>query len=150
LKVPALTKETRQELAKITPADAGSSIRNPVEIGLGRFGVSEYYAKGLNLVADDPNIDIVMAVLNPHVYTQEGVGAKEIDQSAQVLIDTAKTLSKPLVVVITLGDSIDVIGLELAAQEKILNAGVPAFATVEAAILAISKMAKYWEFRRSL
>ena len=89
-------------------------------------------------------------VLNPHVYTQEGVGAKEIDQSAQVLIDTAKTLSKPLVVVITLGDSIDVIGLELAAQEKILNAGVPAFATVEAAILAISKMAKYWEFRRSL
>jgi acyl-CoA synthetase (NDP forming) len=40
--------------------------------------------------------------------------------------------------------------MELAAQEKILNAGVPAFATVEAAILAISKMAKYWEFRRSL
>jgi acyl-CoA synthetase (NDP forming) len=150
LKVPALTKETRLELAKITPADAGSSIRNPVEIGLGRFGVSEFYAKGLNLVADDTNIDVVMAVLNPHVYTQEGVGAKEIDQSAQVLIDTAKTLSKPLVVVITLGDSIDVIGMELAAQEKILNAGVPAFATVEAAILAISKMAKYWEFRRSL
>jgi len=36
-----------------------------------------------------------------------------------------------LVVVITLGDSIDVIGMELAAQEKILNAGVPAFATVK-------------------
>jgi acyl-CoA synthetase (NDP forming) len=150
LKVPALTKETRLELAKITPADAGSSIRNPVEIGLGRFGVSEHYATGLRLVADDPNIDVVMAVLNPHVYTQEGIGAKEIDQSAQVLIDTAKTLSKPLVVVITLGDSIDVIGMELAAQEKILNAGVPAFATVEAAILAISKMAKYWEYRRSI
>jgi acyl-CoA synthetase (NDP forming) len=150
LKVPALTKETRLELAKITPADAGSSIRNPVEIGLGRFGVSEHYATGLRLVADDPNIDVVMAVLNPHVYTQEGIGAKEIDQSAQVLIDTAKTLSKPLVVVITLGDSIDVIDMELKAQEKILNAGVPAFATVEAAILAISKMAKYWEFRRSV
>ena len=150
LKVPALTKETRLELAKITPAEAGSSIRNPVEIGLGRFGVSEYYAKGLNLVADDPNIDVVMAVLNPHVYTQEGVGAKEIDQSAQVLIDTAKTLSKPLVAVITLGDSIDVIGMELHAQETMLKAGVPTFSTVEAAILAISKMAKYWEFRRSL
>jgi acyl-CoA synthetase (NDP forming) len=150
LKVPALTKETRAELAKITPADAGSSIRNPVEIGLGRFGVSEYYATGLRLVADDPNIDVVMAVINPHVYTQEGIGAKEIDQSAQVLIDTAKTLSKPMVVVVTLGDDIDVIGMELAAQEKILNAGVPAYATVEAAIQAISKMAKYWEFRRSL
>ena len=102
------------------------------------------------MVADDPNIDVVMAVLNPHVYTQEGVGAKEIDQSAQVLIDTAKTLSKPLVAVITLGDSIDVIGMELHAQETMLKAGVPTFSTVEAAILAISKMAKYWEFRRSL
>ena len=150
LKVPALTKETRLELAKITPADAGSSIRNPVEIGLGRFGVSEYYAKGLNLVADDPNIDVVMAVLNPHIYTQEGIGAKEIDQSAQVLIDTAKTLSKPLVVVMTLGDSIDVIGMEFHATETMLNAGLPAFSTVESAIMAISKMAKYWEFRRSL
>jgi acyl-CoA synthetase (NDP forming) len=150
LKVPALSKETRLELAKITPADAGSSIRNPVEIGLGRFGVSEHYATGLRLVADDPNIDVVMAVLNPHVYTQEGVGEKEIDQSAQVLIDTAKTLSKPLVAVITLGDAIDVIGMEMNAQEKMLNAGVPTFSTVESAILAISKMAKYWEFRRSL
>ena len=150
LKVPGLTKETRLELAKITPADAGSSIRNPVEIGLGRFGVSEYYAKGLHLVADDPNIDVVMAVINPHVYTQEGIGAKEIDQSAQVLIDTAKTLSKPLVVVVTLGDAIEVIGMEMHAQEMMLNAGLPAFSTVESAILAISKMAKYWEFRRSL
>ena len=122
--MPALTKETRQELAKITPADAGSSIRNPVEIGLGRFGVSEHYSTGLNLVADDPNIDIVMAIINPHVYTQEGVGAQEIDQTAQVLINTAKTLSKPLVVVMTLGDSIDVIGMEINAQEKMLNAGV--------------------------
>ena len=150
LHVPALTKETRQELAKITPADAGSSIRNPVEIGLGRFGVSEYYSKGLNLVADDPNIDVVMTIINPHVYTQEGVGANEIDQTAQVLIDTAKTLSKPLVVVMTLGDNIDVIGMEIKAQEKMLNAGLPTFSTAEAAILAISKMAKYWEFRRSL
>jgi acyl-CoA synthetase (NDP forming) len=91
-----------------------------------------------------------MAIINPHVYSQEGIGEKEIDQSAQVLIDTAKTLSKPLVVVITLGNSIDIIGLELAAQKKILNAGVPAFTTMEAAILAISKMAKYWDFRYSL
>ena len=150
LKVPALTKETRLELAKITPAEAGSSIRNPVEIGLGRFGVSEYYAKGLNLVADDPNIDVVIAVLNPHVYTQEGVGAKEIDQSAQVLIDTAKTLSKPLVAVITLGDSIDVIGMELHGTGDTTQCRSTDFSTVEAAILAISKMAKYWEFRRSL
>ena len=118
LHVPALTKETRVELAKITPADAGSSIRNPVEIGLGRFGVSEHYSTGLILVADDPNIDVVMAIINPHVYTQEGVGAHEIDQTAQVLIDTAKTLSKPLVVVMTLGDNINVIGMELKARRK--------------------------------
>jgi acyl-CoA synthetase (NDP forming) len=50
----------------------------------------------------------------------------------------------------TLGDDINVIGDELKAQEKMLNAGLPTFSTSEAAILAISKMAKYWEFRRSL
>jgi acyl-CoA synthetase (NDP forming) len=117
---------------------------------LGRFGVSEHYATGLRLVADDPNIDIVMAVLNPHVYTQEGIGAAQIDQSAQVLIETAKTMSKPLVVVMTLGDAIDVIEMEMHAQETMLIAGLPTFSTIEAAILAISKTAKYWEFRRSL
>jgi acyl-CoA synthetase (NDP forming) len=51
---------------------------------------------------------------------------------------------------VTLGDDINVIGMEMEAQQKMLKAGVPTFSTVEAAILAISKMAKYWEFRRSL
>jgi acetyltransferase len=144
--VPPLSSEVRSKLEILTPAEAGSSVANPVEIGLGRAGLSEYYAEGLRLVASDPNVDMILTMLNPHLYTQFGVGSKQIEDTIEVLIHVAKELTKPMAVVMPLGDSVDTIAPVLKAHEKGLSEGLAVFSNMETAIKAMSKVIQYHEF----
>jgi len=146
LRVPRLTDETREKLAKITPADAGSSVRNPVEIGLGRFGLSEYYAEGINLVAGDPLIDIVISFLNPEDYVQYDIGEWG-GQVGKGLIEIAQTSTKPVVFSFMPGRNVDVFRSILQIQNQCQAAGVACYSSLDAAIKAVGKLAAYHEFR---
>lgn len=150
LSVPAFTSETRSRLEKITPAEAGSSVRNPAEIGLGRYGVSEYYSDGLKIVDSDPNIDMILTQVNPHIYAQYGVGAKQVEETINILINTAKELTKPMIVVMPLGDSMITIDPILKAHEKSLREGLAIFSDVSMAIKAISNVIQYYESAQNL
>lgn len=93
--------------------------RNPVEIGLGRFGVSEHYVEALELVDADPNVDFILTFLDPEQYVEyikEGWG----EGAKKSLIEAAKRLKKPLIVVLKPGSSAKVFEwngqLELACQ----------------------------------
>jgi acyl-CoA synthetase (NDP forming) len=143
LHVPEFTPETKKELAKITPTDAGSSIRNPAEIGINRFGVSEHYGTALNLVASDPKIDVVITIMAIDSYVQYGVGDKEVQAAAKVLIDAASTLPKPLVVVVESGQTIESVIPTLKAQEVLSSAGIPVFSSMEAAVKAVGNLVRY-------
>ena len=150
LAVPALTIETRDHLEKAGLAEAGSSIRNPVEIGLGPRGLAKDYSEGLKLVASDPNIDMILAQVNPHLYTQYGVGAEQIEETITLLINTAKELGKPMAVVMPLGDSLGTIEPVLKAHEKGLKEGLAIFFDMSTAIKVISKVLQYYEFTHNL
>jgi len=143
--VPALTTETRSHLEKLTPADAGSSIRNPVEIGVGAYGLSENFAEGIRRVCDDPNVDMLMVQISAHAYAHMGVGSGEMMTAAKVLIDTAKTLPKPVVAIWTAGGTVEAIEPALKAREVTLKSGLPTFANIETAAKAISKLIQYYE-----
>jgi len=144
--VPPLSPDIRSQLEILTPAEAGSSVANPVEIGLGRAGLSEYYAEGLKLVASDPNVDMILTMLNPHLYTQFGVGGRQIEDTIEVLIRVAKELTKPMAVVMPLGDSVDTIAPVLKAHEQGISEGLAVFSDMETAIKAMSKVVQYHEF----
>ncbi|HIE17758.1 MAG TPA: hypothetical protein EYP71_06135 [Dehalococcoidia bacterium] len=144
LSVPALSKEIRSALETIVQAEAGSSVRNPVEIGLGRSGVSQHYADGIKLAASDPHIDMLLVQLNPHFYAQYGVGAERVEEAVGTLVNTAKEVSKPMAVVIPLGDDLRIIDTVLKAHKKCLSEGLAAFSDVEKAVKAMSKLAEYW------
>ena len=146
--VPALNPETILELEKIADAPAGSSLRNPVELGLGRYGISENYEKGLKIVASDPHINLILTQVNPHQYTQYGIGPKQIDEIANVMIRASKALPKPMVVVMPLGDSIETMEPVLKAQEKCIKAGLAIFSDLRVAIKAISNLINYYEHAR--
>jgi hypothetical protein len=73
LKVPQLTIGTRAELEKIAESTAGSSIKNPVEIGLGVSRVSEHYLERLEIVAADPVVDLIITFINPEDYIHYGM-----------------------------------------------------------------------------
>ena len=144
LSVPTLSNEVRRALEKIIPAEAGSSVRNPVEIGLGRSGVSEHYAEGIKLVASDPHIDMLLVQLNPHFYAQYGIGAEQVEEAVETLVNTAKGIPKPIAVVIPLGDDLRIIDIVLEAHRKCLSGGLAAFSDMEKAVKAMSKLAEYW------
>ncbi len=146
LVVPAFSDETRVKLAEITPAEAGSSVRNPVEIGLGRRGLSEYYGQGVEIVAADPQIDIIITFLNPEDYIHYGLG-DWADTVSRELAKAAKNISKPLIVSFMQGRNPEVFELILKIQDKCQEAGLACYLSIEHAIKAASKLADYCEFR---
>jgi len=122
LKVPALGLETRNRLAGVIPVEAGSTVRNPVEIGLGATGVSEHYVDGLQIVASDQQIDFLLSFLNPEDYIHYGVKGWAEDIS-RGLIEAKKVLNKPLAVVFLPGQSVEVFESVIEIQRKCLKEG---------------------------
>ncbi len=149
LKVPAFTPETREQLSHITPASAGSSVRNPVEIGIGRWGLQESYAEGLKIVAADPQIDLVLTFLNPEDYIEFGIG-NWVDDVSRQLIGTAGVLPKPLVVSFLAGQNIDVFKGAMEIQHRCQESGVACFTALDVAIKAVGKAINYYEFKHNL
>jgi acyl-CoA synthetase (NDP forming) len=146
LKVPQFERETMSQLTKITPFDAGSTVRNPVEIGLGISGVSEHYVSGLQVVASDPHVDFIITFLNPADYIHYGVQGWVEDVSA-ALREARKTVSKPFAVVLLPGTSVDVYKSSLQIQHTCQKEGIACFTSMDAAIRAVSKLITYYEFR---
>lgn len=146
LSVPQFTPETREQLAKITPAEMGSSVRNPVEIGLGKRGLSQYYKEGLKIVASDPQIDLVITFLNPEDYIQYSI-RDWIDRLSKELIEVVEILPKPLVVTFMPGRDIKVFELIMQIQDRCQEAGIACFSSLDSAIKAVAKLARYYEFK---
>jgi len=145
LSVPQFSAETREKLSEITPAEAGSSVRNPVEIGLGKRGLSEHYTEGLNIVASDPQIDVVITFLNPADYLHYGIG-DWFDQVSRELIEVGKTLPKPFVVTFLQGRDPTIFESIIQIQDRCQEAGIACFSGLDVAIKAVGKLIPYYKF----
>ena len=148
--VPQLMAETRNQLERITPAEAGSSVRNPVEVGIGGGGVSKDYARGLEIVASDPQVDFVITHLNPEGYSHYGGLGDWQEDLIKMLLSSVKTMPKPLVVVLMPGQTTETFGPIKEVQQRLTEAGLPVFSSMEAATKAVSRVIGYYEFLMSL
>ena len=146
LVVPEFTPETKAHLGKLTPQGGGSILRNPVEIGLGKLGISEHYVTALSVVDEDPNIDLILTYLDPEQYV-EHIKEDWVEGAKKSLIEAAKQVKKPLVVVLKPGQSVKVFEWIGELQRACNEAGLPAYRNVETAIRAVSKMIGYHEFK---
>jgi acyl-CoA synthetase (NDP forming) len=149
LVVPEFTAETRKRLNKMTPQASGSMVRNPVEIGLGRFGISEHYIEALRLVDEDPHVDLTITFLDPEQYV-EHIKEDWVEGAKKSLIEAAKRLKKPLVVVFKPGSSAKVFEWNGQLQRACQEAGLPTYKSLETAIRAASKLITYYEFKSSV
>jgi acyl-CoA synthetase (NDP forming) len=146
LAVPSFTEETRNQLEKVNP-EAGASVRNPVETALGLGGASQFYQEGLKIVDADPQIDFILTHVGVDVYGGFGPSlAEQLGQTMDILIETVKTMTKPVVVVLYPGARLDVISAVAQAQQRCLEARLPVYSTIEAAAKAVSKLIRYHEF----
>ena len=149
LKVPPFAKETRQRLSTVIP-EAGAGIRNPVETTRGLGGAADFYLRGLPIVDDDPETDIILVHMAIDVYGGHTPNlAKSTDEAAYALCAKADSLKKPVAAALFSGGHPDTILAIVAAREKLTKAGIPVYSGVESASRAINKLVNYYEFARS-
>ncbi|HPL28525.1 MAG TPA: CoA-binding protein, partial [Anaerolineae bacterium] len=137
LSVPLLADETRRKILELLPAE-GSCLSNPVEVGItGRGRISEHYYDVLSLVADDPNIDILLIRINLEVPARVvRIGDEQIKEYVDIWSRAARSLPKPLAVVFDRGEYWEPIQLAYRMREACSKAGVASFPSVESATRA--------------
>ena len=145
LQVPPLSEETVRGLQTLGGLEVGLGIRNPVEMGLYKPGLFKKFAEGLRIVASDPQIDFLLIQLYPGGYVQQWAGANQMDPAMDILINSVKSLPKPVVTVIGMGQDVETMGVTLNAHKRCLEAGLAVFYSPEAAAKAVSKLIGYYE-----
>ena len=74
---------------------------------------------------------------------------REIINHLQSMINTSKTLSKPLAVIMPMGDRFEIGNAAVKAHEKCTESGLAVFADMEDAVRAIGNLTAFYEHIRS-
>jgi len=149
LHVPALSADTVRSLQTLKGLAVGRGVRNPVEMGLGKTGLFKGFADGLRMLAADAKVYLVMVQLYPEGYVQHWSGSRQMEEAIDILIDTVKSLQKPVATVIGLGHDMESMALTLNAHQRCGASGLAVFATPEAAAQAAFKVIEYYANQKS-
>jgi len=144
--VPPFLPKTRRQLEKIIP-EAGAGARNPVESEQGISKTADFYTRGLKMVDADPQIDFILTHIDVDVY--EGHQPDLLEQlvkAVEILSSTAQTLTKPVAVVLYVGEHLETVAAVLEARKRLLKAGIPVYPTIEVAAKAVSRLIRYHVF----
>lgn len=132
LKLPIMTKETIDAIAKKLPSTA--SLFNPVDI-IGD-ATSERYAVVLNNAIKDPNIDGILVILTPQAMT-------DVENTADIIIRTGQETDKPIIT--------SFIGEVSVRQsiEKLKAKSMPSFSYPETAVKSFKKLCDFTTWKDS-
>ena len=136
LRLAQLSPQTRSTLAKFVPP-AGTSLHNPIDVGLTASLDTEIYTKAAQAAAADPGVDTVVVVgtgLTPEAnrtYTESMIQAREDSQ-------------KPFVMV-------NIPGFDPDLSQTFCKAGIPFFETAERAMQTYARVRRYqlWRQKRT-
>ena len=146
LKVPPFSRETHDKLLQIR-SDAGAMLRNPVEPKLGMEGAADFYLKGLPIIDQDTETDIILIQMAVDIYGGHAPDLLlNVSSAAYALCAVAESIHKPIAVVLFAGGHLDTIKAVTAARDILTKAGIPVFSRVESAARAISKIYDYYRF----
>jgi len=113
LEMAKLSEDTTKKLKEFLPPAASS--HNPVDV-LGDAR-ADRYKFALELIATDKNVDSIQVIMTPQSMT-------EIEETARVIIDARKHISKPIVVSM-MGATTVRPGVDLLREEKVATASFP-------------------------
>jgi acetyltransferase len=133
LTLAGLSDHTVQDLKLILPSAAGT--HNPIDV-LGD-APAERYALSLGLVAQDPEVDMILIIVTPQAMTEDVA-------TAEAIIKFHTTYQKPLVVSFSKGA-----GLALGTA-LLKKAGIAVVPQPEDAALALASLAQTLEWKASL
>ena len=149
LEVPHLPEKTQAALGEFTPV-AGTSVRNPVDtnVGFGPEG-SKLMQETLRLVAEAPNIDIIM--LQAAIGWGPGRGAADqAEHAKQIAASTADAIAsfgKPVIMLVRPPITTEVMAATVAFREEAAARGLAVFGSVRNAALALRRRLD-WQAQR--
>ena len=134
LKLAELAEDTKAALSKVVPP-TGTSLRNPVDVGLTASLDMDIYIQAVRCVAQDENVDSVAIV---------GIG---LDPEANrkfvaAMIEARQEFGKPFIM-------INVPGFDPALAENYCQAGIPAFDSAERAMATYAQIRRYQNWREA-
>lgn len=132
LRLAKLSDGTRTALARVVPP-TGTSLKNPVDVGLTASLEIDIYIKSIQSVARDDHVDAVLII---------GIGLTEEsnDMLSQAIINTQRETQKPFLIV-------EVPNVESDFSKSFLEAGIPFFPTSERALAAYASVLRYYRRR---
>jgi acetyl coenzyme A synthetase (ADP forming)-like protein len=133
LQVAPLTESTRAQLSELLPPEA--SLGNPVDMIAA--ATAEQYRQAIQVVANDPNIDSIIAIFLPPLVTRPQDVARAIADASDEIEH-----SKPILGVVMLSGSLP--DLTTADGRR-----VPGYRTPEPAAVALAQAVSYAEWRAS-
>lgn len=141
LELPALPEEVKNEIRQMWPRDAGSSLNNPVDLfgGAGKGSLE----KTLQIIAAWPQTHFMLVHIP--VYLNPAASAQLVDAYAGSLVNLAEKVNHKTVVVISFIFSEPANKIVAAAQSSLVKAGFPVYFSMDRAINALAKFAKYHE-----
>jgi acyl-CoA synthetase (NDP forming) len=134
LKLAELLPGTQLKLARIIPP-TGTSMKNPIDVGLVPTIDIDIYAEAVRIAAQDPGVDALVVIgagLNPEInarYTTE-------------FIEMRRKIQKPLLMV-------KIPGFDEDLARRFSEAGIPFFDSVERAMHAYAWIRRYQKWRLS-
>jgi acyl-CoA synthetase (NDP forming) len=133
LHLAELRSSTRSALKEILPP-TGTSLWNPVDVGLTASLEIDIYTRAVRTVAADPGIDALVVIgrgMNPesnHLYTES-------------MIQARRDFQKPLVMV-------NIPGFDSDFAKRFCDGGLPFFETAERALSTYARVRRYQVWRK--
>jgi acyl-CoA synthetase (NDP forming) len=132
LRLAQITPETAAALSEFIPP-TGTSLANPIDVGLTPFLQMDLFAKAARCLAADPNVDAVVAIGG-------GMTREANEMYAESIIRCRDHCHKPFLVV-------NIPGFDSWFAKKFLDAGVPFFDSAERALAVYSQALTYYRRR---
>jgi len=129
LKLAQISNETRSLLNKVIPP-TGTSLRNPIDVGMTASLLIEIYIESIKAVAADPGVDVVLLI-------GIGLSVETNEKFSAAVISTQRTSGKPFLVV-------EVPNSEYSFSDVFSKAGIPFFKSSERALSTYTRVLDYY------
>lgn len=137
--IPELTRDSQEKLGKILPRE-NVNIKNPVDLGAMGF-VVDVFANCIEIVVNDPNIDIIIVPLWPH-FLYSHVFKK--------MIEIKKNTEKPFAFCLpSIADSLEIAQRFSPAKKVLHQERILYFFSLKEAARSFSHLCDYSEFLKS-
>jgi acyl-CoA synthetase (NDP forming) len=138
LNMPPISSKTREELANLV-GEAGTISRNPIDLSQALSRGFSTLIKAIGAVARDPVTELILIQEDVDVFLSY-LSWNEAEEMADFLIDLRGRQNKTIVVVLPPGSTEPE---RLEVEQRLLEASIPVFPTMERAARAIARMSKF-------